>query len=558
MRRLAVVLAVLAAVVSAALAPAVAASAAPASAAPASATVTYRPPVDAPIVDPFRPPPEDWNAGNRGLEYATTPGTPVTASAAGQVVFAGQVGGTLNVVVLHDDGIRTSYSFLATISVHRGDVVRQGQVLGTTADRFHFGARAGDAYLDPAKLFGGGPPEVYLVPDEARRPGTEAQERAGVLTLFKTFGAWVAGGGADAVDWARDQAAAGIANELDEIRGAVHYAQELSPSTHLARFLQAVRDWQEARATCTAPSVATPKLQERHLAVLVAGLGSSSENASVDDVDTAALGYAKDDVVRYSYAGGTTKENPYVPTDTTVDIHQSARRLRELLERLQAEHPGVPVDIIAHSQGGIVARTALTDEVDGADPRLPAVASLIMLGSPNQGAPGATALTMLGHTTSGDVLETGVHAVAPGVVDPAGTSITQMAEESEFMRRLNNRPLPEGLKVTSIGARGDLIVPAGVTRLDGANNVIVSVPGYLNEHGDLPGSAQAQREIALGLTGMSPTCQGLRDALADAAVSDLIRGGEGAAGAGLWAAGHWADSQLGKAPSPDVPTRYDS
>src|SRR5436309_2035569 len=114
MRRLAVVLAILVALV----------PAAPVLAAGAS-TVTYRPPVDAPVVDPFRPPPEDWNAGNRGLEYATTPGTPVTASAAGQVVFAGQVGGTLHVVVLHDDGIRTSYSFLASISVHEGDKVRQ-------------------------------------------------------------------------------------------------------------------------------------------------------------------------------------------------------------------------------------------------------------------------------------------------------------------------------------------------------------------------------------------------------------------------------------------------
>jgi len=89
MRRLAVVLATLVALVS--CAPAFAA---------APAAVTYRPPVDAPVVDPFRPPPEDWNSGNRGLEYATVPGTPVTAAAAGQVVFAGQVGGSLHVVVL--------------------------------------------------------------------------------------------------------------------------------------------------------------------------------------------------------------------------------------------------------------------------------------------------------------------------------------------------------------------------------------------------------------------------------------------------------------------------
>lgn len=68
MRRLAVVLAAFVALVP--VMPALAAGAPP-------ATVTYRPPVDAPVVDAFRPPPENWNAGNRGIEYAARPGTSV-------------------------------------------------------------------------------------------------------------------------------------------------------------------------------------------------------------------------------------------------------------------------------------------------------------------------------------------------------------------------------------------------------------------------------------------------------------------------------------------------
>lgn len=554
MRRLAVVLATLVALV----------PAAPALAAAGPATVTYRPPVDAPVVDPFRPPPEDWNAGNRGLEYATVPGTPVVASAAGEVVFAGPVAGSLHVVVLHDDGIRTSYSFLQTISVHRGDKVRQGQEVGTAGDRFHFGARAGDAYLDPAKLFGAGPVEVHLVPDDDRKPGTEAQERDGLLTLVKSLGTRVAGrgtgaiewakgavvdGGAQAFDWGRDAAVNGIDDNLDELRGAIHFGVEGLPITHVVRFAQAIEAWREARKTCTPDSVAAPTLQERHIAVLVSGLGSNSTNDSLDHVDTAALGFTPADVVRYSYNGATTADNPYTATDTTADLRQSGRRLRELLQRIEAEHPGVPIDIIAHSQGGIVAREALTDEFDGADPRLPAVASLVTLSSPHQGAPVATALTMFGHTSTGEVGEAAVHAALPNQVDPAGASIAQLAEESEFMHRLNSRPLPAGLKVTSIGAREDVVVPAGVTHLDGANNVIVSVPGHLTEHSDLPGSPEAQREIALGLAGMAPTCQGLGDALADAAVSDAIRTAETEAGAAAWVGGHWADGDV-KTPTP--------
>jgi hypothetical protein len=534
MRRLAVVLATLAALV----------PAAPALAAAGPATVTYRPPVDAPVVDPFRPPAQDWNAGNRGLEYATAPDTPVTAAAPGEVVFAGPVAGGLHVVVLHDDGIRTSYSFLRSISVHRGDKVRQGQPVGTSGDRFHFGARAGDAYLDPARLFGDGPPEVHLVPEELRRPGTEAAERAGLSRLVKAIGTWVADNGAQAVDWARGQVLAGIDDHVDELRGAVHYGLEGLPLTHVVRFARAADDWRKARDTCTPATVAAPRLQERHLAVLVGDLGSTSSAASVDAVDTAALGYSKPDVVRYSYNGGTTADHAYSAADTTADLHQSARRLRELLERLQAEHPGVPIDIVAHGQGGIVARTALTDEVDGADPRLPGVASLVTLGAPNHGAPIATGLAMVGHTTTGELVETGAAAVLPDALDPAATSVTQLAEESDFMRRLHNRPLPAGLKATSIGAREDLLAPAGVTHLEGANNVVVSVPGHLTDHSDLPGSAQAQREIALGLAGKAPTCQSLGDALADAAVSDLIRGGESQLGAAAWIGGRWVDGKI--------------
>ena len=50
---------------------------APAAAKPAPPT--YEPPVDAVVVDGFRPPATPFGAGNRGLEYGTDPGTAVAA-----------------------------------------------------------------------------------------------------------------------------------------------------------------------------------------------------------------------------------------------------------------------------------------------------------------------------------------------------------------------------------------------------------------------------------------------------------------------------------------------
>src|SRR5690349_10370437 len=80
---------------------------------PPAAGTTYRPPVDAPVVDTFRLPDGPYGAGNRGLEYATSPGDPVRAIGDGLVVFAGPVAGNDAVTVLHPDGLRSSYSYLA-------------------------------------------------------------------------------------------------------------------------------------------------------------------------------------------------------------------------------------------------------------------------------------------------------------------------------------------------------------------------------------------------------------------------------------------------------------
>ena len=60
------------------------------------------------------------------------------------------------------DGLRTSYSYLATIEVSVGDPVGPGQSVGTSTARLHLGVRAGAAYIDPALLFG--PGGVRLVP----------------------------------------------------------------------------------------------------------------------------------------------------------------------------------------------------------------------------------------------------------------------------------------------------------------------------------------------------------------------------------------------------------
>ena len=96
-----------------------------------------------------------YEAGHRGVDLAASPGQPVVAVDGGTVTFAGPVAGREVVVVLHADGLRTTYEPLAPL-VSSGDGVKAGQQLGTLSgpahcatDCLHLGLRDGDRYLDP-------------------------------------------------------------------------------------------------------------------------------------------------------------------------------------------------------------------------------------------------------------------------------------------------------------------------------------------------------------------------------------------------------------------------
>ena len=124
----------------------------------------FRPPVDAPVTDPFRPPEDPYGPGNRGIEYDTEPGEVVRAAASGSVEFAGAVAGTLHVTVDHGGGLLSSYSYLQRISVRVGTNVARGEVIGIAGERLHFGVRLDGTYTDPDTFIGVRRVRVRLVP----------------------------------------------------------------------------------------------------------------------------------------------------------------------------------------------------------------------------------------------------------------------------------------------------------------------------------------------------------------------------------------------------------
>ena len=485
------------------------------SAAASPRRVTYQPPADAPVIDPFRAPSSKFGQGNRGIDYATGRGAPVAAAADGQVVYAGNVGGSRHVVILHDDGIRTSYSFLDSIAVRRGQHVRAGDVVGLSAETFHFGARAGDAYLDPLRLLGGGEPEVRLVPDH---PRSEAEERRSVWEMLGGLARAAGGVSADAYAWARQN--------VDDIAAAgLELARTLSPQLEallsLTPFVIALSiaagEWWAARETCTPRDAPPPRLRNRRILVRVAGLNSNGRDSSIRRLDAAALGYATDDVVDFSYRGGTTEESDYDARHTHVPIDISGARLEALIRRLQRENPGVPIDIAAHSLGGLVAMDAV-GRMGPARPGAPSVGHVVTFGTPHTGAELAGLAVDLRDTLEGRELYRKAAGIQyfPPIDSPV---MSDLAPGSEYLRGVP-RP-PSSVQVTAIAARDDLVI-AGHHRREGVDNRMVSVGavGGLHDHDQLPGAPPALREAALALNGRPATCESLAEAMSDALVSN--------------------------------------
>jgi murein DD-endopeptidase MepM/ murein hydrolase activator NlpD len=92
-----------------------------------------------------------------GYDLAATQRVGVEASNDGQVVFAAPLGIYGNCIVVdHGYGLQTIYGHLSQISVHEGDLVKRGQVMGTSGqtgmaggDHIHFGMQLDGVQIDP-------------------------------------------------------------------------------------------------------------------------------------------------------------------------------------------------------------------------------------------------------------------------------------------------------------------------------------------------------------------------------------------------------------------------
>lgn len=486
----------------------------PIAAADASTTPTplFRAPVDAPVVDHFRPPTTRFGTSNLGLEYRTTIGVAVVAPADGVVAFSGDVAGEIFVTVAHRDGMRSTVGFVAQALVVAGEEVEQGQAIAVSGSRLHFSVRVGDQYIDPEPLLVGDTSPVRLV----QGPLTEGDSPASIRAERAL--------NAELLELVRGP---GIGEILSAIAPdpAMVFDALLDGSVvgFLRRYVVPLALWRLNSGNCTSAVEEPEPPDSRRIAVLVGGLGSSSTQAGIENLDTTALGYSVPDVIRFSYRGGkvpgtgasaspSTEERPYSPLDSNRDLRDSSLLLLELLNGIAFENPGVPIDLYAHSQGGVVARLAISEA------SLPTqVESVVTIASPHNGADLANLLQTVRDVPLADTL-----LGSPGLVggiSPTGTAVEQLAARSDLIESLDLPP-PD-VRFLSIAARGDLVVPASATHVLAKPWVVVSSAGA-HAHQDVVGSPETLREVRLHMAGLPPGCESMGDALADSWVGGSI------------------------------------
>jgi pimeloyl-ACP methyl ester carboxylesterase len=139
-------------------------------------------------------------------------------------------------------------------------------------------------------------------------------------------------------------------------------------------------------------------------------------------------------------------------------IVESARLFFEALQGLKQR--GIDrISIVAHSMGGLVSREMLTRpeiEYDRSvtNRQVPAVATLIMVGTPNHGSQLARLRVFTELRDQWVRLTKGETNWLAGILDGAGEAKIDLLPGSRFLTELNARPHPEGV---------DMLIIAGVT-----------------------------------------------------------------------------------------------
>lgn len=537
----------------------------------------YQAPTRAAVLVHFSANNRRWLPGSRTVTYATGFGSAVVAPKEGLVSFAGPVAGRLWVTIDHPDGLRSSLGPLALTGLRRGEHIDKAALVGYASGPLQFSIRAKNAYLDPEILIEGTPDRARLVPrllitrhdapslgmarfatapptkvsirpirfepisvdtsgwlfpgnwlndsflgfdasasghDNSHRPGLLRRSLGAALSTSR----WVS---------AKLEFAAGIANP-----GAALGKAFVSVTAQGA--LQGFQQYFERRLNCTAQDVAPP-VDPNRITIVVPGLNSHSKPGDSADfgiqggiagVDPTLWGRDPAKTFRYSYGNNLITDDSlemtegHASSDTQISIRDSAEKLREYVDYLATKYPDTPIDIVAHSQGGLVSLVALTDL--GLDAK---VSKLVTLSSPLIGSSAADVGNRL--SSHGEIAANLAEKIS-GV--PSGAAVlADLPMQGWLVNSLRANPYSPATQLTTIAAAGDIIVPTHSTSA-GRPDSVVGLLDPRKAHNAIQTDSTAMREVRLALAGLPPRCVSLVESLRDFTVGNWVSSLEQALG----------------------------
>ncbi len=522
--------------------------------------VEWVPPVAGNVVRPFAEPIAQYAAGHRGVDFAATPGTPVRAANDGTVSFAGSVAGALHVVVAHEGGIRTSYSFLASIDVRVGQTVTRGQVVGRAGGSgdahgpgiLHFGVRVGDRYVDPMLLFRPRdltrmvrlvPPDELEAAESPDRDGEVAalarivedeegddHDCSGVVgEVAAMFGlgdtvesACEALEGAIDVAWrvlrSVGEEAAEVVDALEQVvtdvvdrmrdtgesLAAAAAAVAGDVAQQVERVVEAAvdfaRDVYERLTSCPQPTAKRRIRGSGNVAWAIGGYDSQRRTRADGTVSASfhfgarRLGYQAGEVEYASYSATT---EAYAKRATHQDLNVSAANLAAQLRDYAREHPLQPIDLVGHSQGGVVIYLFLADHYVGHEHEYPRVENVVTYASPLEGTP-------LADVQQG-ASDTPIESLA-GEHDFDAPSLRQLQEKSNLIEHLADARYPRNVRYLSLAGSEDAVVPS--TSSDPPMGTKYTLPvgatGLPDDHSEILRDDDALSAAQAHLSGGSP------------------------------------------------------
>jgi hypothetical protein len=417
-------------------------------------------PIDGELVIPFS---KESKYGNGVSSIKYSPNSPnVKAGISGKVTFVGNVAGISYVTVLSKSKmLKLTYSPMVKVFVEKGDDVGSATILGETDAKpnlFSFSVRIKSGstwdYVNPILFY----KEVDILGKSDYVYFNKVQ-RDFNLEFFKKL----------------------IIYELSKIK-PISYES----------FLRLINVYQNLSNCSTQVS----KISLNNRAVFVPGINTYAGSGHFPmDVDYKTLGYEKAQINFFSYKNKKLDQD-YIISDTYGSTKDFAIDLFKQLEHLA---PSTQIDLIAHSQGGVVVKEFLQNHYKGSVLE-GKIDHIVMFSAPLEGTPFAG-------LRQSKALKSVLDKIPSKFLD--SDSLKQM---TEFESQITSSTLPKEIEYLSIGSNFDFVVPATNTGFNAKKSTNISVnAGVLNGHSAIKTDGFATESAMAFLSNQTLPCLGAID-----------------------------------------------